>query len=156
MPAPADPATLSPGDSLFLPDAAATIAAGHALASSAQPGDVIALTGGLGAGKTHFSKGFTSGLGFPSDVTSPTFSLVHEYLGGRLPVFHFDFYRPATATEIIALGWDDYLDTQGICLVEWADRFPDLLPPHTSWWHLEPDANGRRLTRLAGPPQPSA
>ena len=104
------------------------IEAGCRLASSLQAGDVIALTGGLGAGKTHFSKGIVMGLGADEEVTSPTFPLVQEYHSGRLPVFHFDFYRLESAKELLALGWDDYLDEQGVVIVEWADKFPELLP----------------------------
>ena len=130
---------------LFLPDAEATIAAGAALADGLGGGDVIALTGGLGAGKTHFSKGLIRGLGSMAEVTSPTFSLVHEFRDGRLPVFHFDFYRMRSEAEVIALGWDDFLDSGGVCLVEWADLFPALLPPHTRWFVLAPENGGRRL-----------
>jgi tRNA threonylcarbamoyladenosine biosynthesis protein TsaE len=131
-----------------LPDAAATVAAGGTLGASLFPGSVIALTGGLGAGKTHFCQGIVRSLGSHAPVTSPTFSLVHEYRDGRWPVFHFDFYRMETSAEVIALGWDDYLDAGGVCLVEWADRFPELIPPEAQWWALEPQKNGRLLRRL--------
>ena len=104
------------------------IEAGRQLASCLQAGDVVALTGGLGAGKTHFSKGVVAGLGADDEVTSPTFSLVQEYHSGRLPVFHFDFYRLESAKELLALGWDDYLDEEGVIIAEWADKFPELLP----------------------------
>ena len=130
----------------FLPDAAATIAAGAALAASLRAGDVIALTGGLGAGKTHLSKGLIHGLGSAAEVTSPTFSLVHEFRDARLPAFHFDFYRMRSEAEVIALGWDDYLDSGGVCIVEWADLFPSLLPAHTRWLTLEPRDGARLLS----------
>ena len=129
----------------FLPDTAATMTAGAALAVDLQPGDVIALTGGLGAGKTHFTKGLVNGLGGGEEVTSPTFTLVHEYRLGRLPVFHFDFYRMESPEEVVAIGWDEYLDAGGVCVVEWADRFPELLPPGTRWLALEAEGAGRRL-----------
>lgn len=129
---------------LFLPDSEATIAAGEALAAGLRAGDVIALTGGLGAGKTHLSKGLIRGLGSSAEVTSPTFSLVHEFRDGRLPAFHFDFYRMRSEAEVIALGWDDFLESGGVCIVEWADLFPALLPPHTRWYTLAPQ-NGARL-----------
>ena len=132
----------------FLPDAAATIAAGASLAVGLKAGDVIALTGGLGAGKTHFTKGLVHGLGSDEAVTSPTFTLVHEYRTGRLPVFHFDFYRMEKESEVTAIGWDEYLEAGGVCVVEWADRFPNLLPPQTQWWALEVEGGGRRLRRL--------
>jgi tRNA threonylcarbamoyladenosine biosynthesis protein TsaE len=132
----------------LLPDAAATIAAGESLAAMLCAGDVIALTGGLGAGKTHLTKGLVRGLGGDEEVTSPTFTLVHEYRAGRLPVFHFDFYRMETAGEVTGIGWDEYLDAGGVCVVEWADRFPALLPEGTQWWALETEGAGRRLRRI--------
>ncbi len=113
-----------------------TKAAGAELAQTAQAGDVIALTGDLGAGKTHFVKGFVAGLDCSGEVTSPTFTLVHEYSGGRLPVYHFDFYRLENAQAALRLGWDDYLEGDGVCLVEWADRFRELLPEGTRWISL--------------------
>lgn len=133
---------------LFLPDADATVAAGAVLSASLQAGDVVALTGGLGAGKTHLSRGIVQGLGAVEEVTSPTFTLVHEYRSGRLPVFHFDLYRMEREGEVTGIGWDEYLDAGGVCLVEWADRFPSLLPAHAQWWSLELDGTGRRLRRV--------
>ena len=128
------------------------IDAGVAFAGSLEKGDVVALVGDLGAGKTHFSKGVVSGLrvnslrvnslGAEADVTSPTFSLVQEYPGGRFPVFHFDFYRIDSPDELIRLGWDEYLDEDGIILVEWADKFPELLPEGTIQLHFSIEANG--------------
>jgi tRNA threonylcarbamoyladenosine biosynthesis protein TsaE len=135
----------------FLADTDATLAAGRELAAQLRPGDVVALTGGLGAGKTHFTMGLVRGLGGSDDVTSPTFTLVHEYRGGRLPVFHFDFYRMDSPAEVTAIGWDEYLDSGGVCVVEWADRFPELLPEGTQWWSLTVDGSGRRLRRIKSP-----
>jgi tRNA threonylcarbamoyladenosine biosynthesis protein TsaE len=106
------------------------------LAAQAQPGHVIALCGNLGAGKTHFTKGYVHGLGYTDTVSSPTFSLVQEYHGGRLSAYHFDFYRMDHPQEVLNLGWDDYLDQPGVCIIEWADRFPSLFPEHTQWYHL--------------------
>jgi tRNA threonylcarbamoyladenosine biosynthesis protein TsaE len=105
------------------------------------PGTVVALVGGLGAGKTHWAKGLVAGLGSTAEVTSPTFGLVHEYPGAPYPLFHFDFYRLETADELIALGWDEYLEVGGIIIAEWADKFPELLPSHTVWrsFTIEPD-----------------
>ena len=136
---------------IHLTDTDATIAAGETLAADLRAGDVIALTGGLGAGKTHFTKGLVRGLGGGEEVTSPTFTLVHEYLTGRLPVFHFDFYRMEKAGEVTAIGWDEYLDARGVCIVEWADRFPGLLPPDAQWWSLVPEGTGRRLRQTTLP-----
>jgi len=133
------------------------IAFGRELAAGLRPGSVIALIGGLGAGKTHVTKGIAAGLGFAGEVTSPTFTLVHEYTGPglRLPVFHFDFYRLDAAAEAVALGWDDYLEREGVCVVEWADRFPELLPPGTAWWRLTTPAGGGRLAERVGSISPS-
>ena len=115
-----------------------TAALGHRLAVNARPGEVWALVGHLGAGKTHFVQGVVAGLGASITATSPTFTLVHEYSGGRLPVFHFDFYRLEDASEVLALGWEEYLDEgSGLTLVEWADKFPALLPSSTRWLRFE-------------------
>jgi tRNA threonylcarbamoyladenosine biosynthesis protein TsaE len=128
------------------------IDAGRTAAAGMQAGDVIALVGELGSGKTHFTKGIAGGLGCHTDITSPTFSLVHEHRGRELPIFHFDFYRIESAAELIALGWDDYLDAGGICVIEWADRFPELLPAATRWLHLEMKENQSRLiSPMKGP-----
>ncbi len=114
---------------------------GRAAAASLEAGSVIALVGGLGAGKTHWTKGLVAGIGSADEVTSPTFGLVHEYHGGRLPVAHMDFYRLDSPQELIALGWDEYLENGGVVIAEWADKFPELLPEHTRWlsFHIEPD-----------------
>ncbi len=109
---------------------------------------MIALVGGLGAGKTHWTKGFVAGMGSRADVTSPTFALLHEYHGGRLPVFHLDFYRLESAAELIALGWDELQDQNGVILAEWGDKFPELLPPDTTWLHFTVETEGRRSVRL--------
>lgn len=116
---------------------AETAAIGSQLAANAQAGAVWALAGDLGAGKTHFVQGVAAGLGSVASVTSPTFGLVHEYSDGRLPLFHFDFYRLKTAAEALALGLDEYLDGDGLTVIEWADRFPELMPPGTVWFHFE-------------------
>src|SRR4051812_30904818 len=102
-------------DSIISRSPEETFAFGSALAATLQPGAVIALSGDLGAGKTHLSKGIAAGLGCaPEEVTSPTFTLLHEYRGGRMPVFHFDFYRLESEAELVGLGLDDYLDARGI------------------------------------------
>ena len=106
---------------------------------------LIALIGPMGAGKTHFAKGFARGLGYRHEVSSPTFALVHEYRGGRLPIFHFDFHRLSSASEVLSIGWDDYLDQQGILLVEWADLFPELWPEKSHSILIEIDGNSRKF-----------
>ena len=116
------------------------------LALSLGSGDVLALTGDLGAGKTHFTRGLAAGLGIPPEVpiSSPTFSIVQEYTGGRLPIYHFDFYRLESSYDLLDLGWDDYLESEAITVIEWANKFPELLPSHTSWWHLSHETDGSR------------
>lgn len=127
-----------------------TIAAGRAYGSEAGKGDVFALAGDLGAGKTQFVKGFVAGLESSADVTSPTFVLVHEYGGGRLPLYHFDFYRLENRDAIRRLGFDDYIFGDGVSLIEWADRHPDLIPGHAKWLSFElKDENTRVITEGA-------
>lgn len=125
-------------------------ALGWKAAASAKEGTVIALVGGLGAGKTHWTKGFVAGMGSPAEVTSPTFGLIHEYPGGLLPVFHLDFYRLASADELIALGWDELLEQNGVVLAEWGDRFPELFPPDTTWLHFQVEEDGSRTLSVPG------
>ncbi len=114
----------------------ATIAAGQELGRNAQVGDVFALIGNLGAGKTQFVKGFVAGVGSAAEVTSPTFTLVHEYNDGRAPVYHFDFYRLDSAEGILRLGFDEYIEGDGVSIIEWADRFRELIPKRARWISL--------------------
>lgn len=131
---------------MFISNSAeATVAAGEECGRSAKAGEVFALTGDLGAGKTQFVKGVVSGLGSDAAVTSPTFTLVHEYAGGRHPLYHFDFYRLETPAAVIALGFDEFLEGEGVCVIEWADKFPDLLPPKTRWISLTARSETERL-----------
>ncbi|MBK8039549.1 MAG: tRNA (adenosine(37)-N6)-threonylcarbamoyltransferase complex ATPase subunit type 1 TsaE [Verrucomicrobiaceae bacterium] len=124
---------------------------GRQLAPTLAAGDVIALCGQLGAGKTQITRGIVAGMGSAVAVTSPTFTLVHEYLDGRLPVFHFDFYRMESASEVIGIGWDEFLTEPGVIIVEWADMFPDLMPPGTRWFHIEAQPDGtRQVTEKIG------
>lgn len=128
-----------------------TIAAGHAYGRDAGKGDVFALAGDLGAGKTQFVKGFVAGLASSADVTSPTFVLVHEYGGGRLPVYHFDFYRLENRDAILRLGFDDYIFGDGVCLIEWADRHPDLIPNQARWLSFELKDENTRVIKEGAP-----
>jgi tRNA threonylcarbamoyladenosine biosynthesis protein TsaE len=123
-----------------------TFAAGHADAARLQPGDVLALVGDLGAGKTQWVKGLAAGLGSDAPVTSPTFTLIHEYPGGRLPLYHADCYRLESPAELLAIGLDDYLDGRAVLVIEWADKFPNVIPPHARWLRFEiGEADERRL-----------
>ncbi len=108
-----------------------TEALGARLARALEPGAVVAFTGDLGAGKTAFVRGLARGLGVQDRVTSPTFTIVNEYEGGRLPLFHFDLYRLGSADELFDIGWEDYLARGGVCAVEWSERMEELLEPGT-------------------------
>ena len=108
-----------------------TEALGARLARALEPGAVVAFTGDLGAGKTAFVRGLARGLGVQDRVTSPTFTVVNEYEGGRLPLFHFDLYRLGCADELFDIGWEDYLARGGVCAVEWSERMEELLEPGT-------------------------
>ena len=106
---------------------ARTEALGAALAQLLRPGTVIAYRGDLGAGKTAFTRGLARGLGVTEIVTSPTYTIVNEYLGGRMPLFHFDMYRLRSADDLWDIGWDDYLERGGVCAVEWSENVDDAL-----------------------------
>ena len=126
-----------------------TEAVGRKLAAQLQPGDVLAYYGDLGAGKTAFTRGLAAGLGVTEPVTSPTYTIVNEYLSGRLPLFHFDMYRLGSADELFDIGWEDYLARGGVCAVEWSKNVAEALPEDTVWVdirRLEGEDNGRRIT----------
>ncbi len=106
---------------------AETEAIGAELAKNLTPGTVIAYTGDLGAGKTAFNRGLARGLGCTDLVTSPTYTIVNEYLTGRLPLFHFDMYRLASSDDLWDIGWEDYLDRGGVCAVEWSENVADAM-----------------------------
>lgn len=127
---------------------AETAAYAQNLARGLRPGAVLALCGDLGAGKTQFVKGLAAGLGYPGEVTSPTFTLIHEYLGGRLPLYHFDFYRLDSEEEVLRLSLEEYLASNGVCVIEWADKFSNLLPPQTRWLHFSIDGDSERRIEL--------
>jgi tRNA threonylcarbamoyladenosine biosynthesis protein TsaE len=121
-----------------------TIAFGRAVSGTLEAGAVLALCGELGSGKTHFVKGLAEGLDAKSEATSPTFTLIHEYLGGRLPLYHVDWYRLDDAAELAAIGFDDCLAGNGVVAVEWADKFPASLPPDTHWLRFRYREDGTR------------
>ena len=100
---------------------------GVRLAGTLRSGDVVAFTGDLGAGKTAFTRGLARGLGITDRITSPTFTIVNEYEGGRLPLFHFDMYRLGSSDELFDIGWEDYLSRNGVCAVEWSEIVDDAI-----------------------------
>ena len=104
-----------------------TEAIGSALGKLLPPGTILAYRGDLGAGKTAFTRGLAKGLGCHDLVTSPTYTIVNEYLGGRLPLFHFDMYRLASSDDLWDIGWEDYLERGGICAVEWSENVSDAM-----------------------------
>lgn len=107
---------------------AETEALGARLAAVLSPGAVVAYRGGLGMGKTAFTRGLARGLGYKGRVTSPTFTIVNEY-DGTTPLFHFDMYRLDSEDDLFDIGWDDYLARGGVCAVEWSERIDSALPP---------------------------
>ena len=108
-----------------------TEALGQRLAAALSPGAVVAYRGGLGMGKTAFTRGLAKGLGYSGRVTSPTFTIVNEYEGGRLPLFHFDMYRLEDDDALFDIGWEDYLDRGGVCAVEWSEQVSGAMPADT-------------------------
>ena len=106
---------------------------GQRFAKELNAGSVLALQGELGSGKTQFTKGLVAALGSSIPVTSPTFTIIHEYPGGCLPVYHFDFFRLVDQESVARLGLDDYLFGDGISVIEWADRFPEFIPEQARW-----------------------
>lgn len=124
---------------------AALIERGAAVAAALAGPCVISLIGPLGAGKTHFVKGLALGLGSTAEVSSPTFTLVHEYDDGRLPLIHLDFYRLESIADLDALGWQDYLTENCLIAAEWGDRFPEALPANTLTVHIDIEGDGRRI-----------
>lgn len=116
-----------------------TFALGERLGRSAQPGQVYALIGGLGVGKTVFTQGLATGLGIREPVCSPTFTILQVYGGGRLPFYHFDVYRIGDVEEMEEIGYEDCFYGQGVCLVEWADLVMEILPPDVVFVRIEKD-----------------
>ncbi len=104
-----------------------TEAIGFALGETIKSGSIIAYRGDLGAGKTAFTRGLARGLGCREIVTSPTYTIVNEYLGGRIPLFHFDMYRLRSSDDLFDIGWEDYLDRGGVCAVEWSENVDDAM-----------------------------
>ena len=127
-----------------------TQALGQKLASRLAPGDVIAYFGDLGAGKTAFTRGLAQGLGITDPVTSPTYTIVNEYLSGRIPLFHFDMYRLSSSDELFDIGWEDYLSRGGVCAVEWSENVIDALPEDTVWVRIAREGDTARSITIEG------
>jgi len=121
-----------------------------AWAALLRPGTVVAYRGDLGAGKTAFTRGLARGLGIKEPVTSPTYTIVNEYLTGRIPLFHFDMYRLSCADELFDIGWEDYLQRGGVCAVEWSENVEEALESPL-WVTIEKvDENTRKITFEGG------
>ena len=130
----------------FISNSASESAAiGRQLAKEVDAGSILALKGELGSGKTQFTKGLVAGLGSSVAVTSPTFTIIHEYTGGRLPVYHFDFFRLENRESVAHLGLDDYFFGDGVSVIEWADRFPELIPDQARWILFEIKSESTRM-----------
>ena len=131
---------------------AETEALGQRLAAALSPGAVVAYQGGLGMGKTAFTRGLAQGLGYSGRVTSPTFTIVNEYEGGRLPLFHFDMYRLADEDALFDIGWEDYLDRGGICAVEWSEQVAEAMPADTVYVTIArcPEGDSWRTITIEG------
>jgi len=123
---------------------AETEAIGRQLAEQIGVGSILALRGDLGSGKTVFVKGLVAELGSRAAVTSPTFTILHEYRGGRIPVYHFDFFRLEERQSIMRLGLDDYFFGDGVSVIEWAERFPELIPQQARWILFEIKSENQR------------
>ena len=130
---------------------AETEAIGAALGNIINPGTVIAYRGDLGAGKTAFTRGLARGLGCTEIVTSPTYTIVNEYLGGRLPLFHFDMYRLRSSDDLFDIGWEDYLDRGGVCAVEWSENVDDAMEDAVYITIEKLGEDSRRITVEGGP-----
>ncbi len=134
---------------VWVSSAAEMVALGREIAAELSGGEVLGLVGDLGAGKTHLVRGILEGLGASDPAASPTFSLVHEHGDGRVPVAHFDFYRMKSADEALGMGWDEYLASGSVLLVEWADRFDGaLMPEDTRWLVLKHESATERSVTL--------
>ena len=123
---------------------------GYALAQQLTPGTVLAFAGDLGAGKTAFTRGIARGLGITEPVTSPTYTIVNEYLSGRMPLFHFDMYRLHSEDDLFDIGWDDYLERGGVCAVEWSENVSGAMEGAVGIRIEKRDENTRVITITGG------
>lgn len=120
------------------------------LAKTLQGGTVIAFEGGMGMGKTHFTRGLARGLGFKGDVSSPTFAIINEYRGGRLPLFHFDMYRIESWEDLDSCGFFDYMNEKGVIAVEWSENIAAALPDNTVYVTIERTGDSSRKITVEG------
>jgi len=127
---------------------AETEAIGQRFAKDVNAGSILALKGELGSGKTQLVKGLVAGLGSGAVVTSPTFTILHEYSSGRFPVYHFDFFRLEDRQSVARLGLDDYFFGDGVSVIEWADRFPEFIPGQARWILFEIKSENTRAITL--------
>ena len=122
---------------------------GLRIAEAAEPGDVVALIGDLGAGKTALTRYIAEGLGVREQISSPTFTIVKEYKSGRMPLYHFDVYRLESGEELLDTGAEDMLDGDGLCVIEWADKTADVLPGDSLAICLEyGESEGERIAEI--------
>lgn len=126
-----------------------TEALGQALGKRLVGGEIIAYTGDLGAGKTAFTRGLAKGLGITMAVTSPTYTLVNEYSGGRLELFHFDMYRLNSSDDLFDIGWEDYLLRGGVCAVEWSENVADAME-NVIWVRIQNRGENERSITIEG------
>lgn len=123
---------------------------GEKLAQKLRPGTVIAFRGDLGAGKTAFTRGLARGLGAGDRVTSPTYTIVNEYLSGRMPLFHFDMYRLESEDDLFDIGWEDYLERGGVCAVEWSENVAEAMEDAVMISMEKTGEDSRRITIEGG------
>lgn len=125
-----------------------TISLGEKIGSLLKPGDIIAMSGTLAAGKTTITKGIAKSLGVNDTITSPTFCLISEYEGTKMPLYHMDVYRLDSVEDFINLGVDDMLFGEGVCIIEWSEKIKSELPKNTIWMNIMPQDDGSRLISL--------
>ena len=123
---------------------------GEALGKVLQPGSILAYEGDLGAGKTAFTRGLARGLGAAEQVTSPTYTIVNEYLSGRIPLFHFDMYRLSSSDDLWDIGWEDYLERGGVCAVEWSENVADAMEDAITVCIQKTGEDSRKITITGG------
>ena len=127
-----------------------TMGFGRRMGAVLKSGDIIAMTGDLGAGKTHFTMGVAESLGITEYVSSPTFTIVNEYTNGKMPLYHMDAYRLGDSDGLLEIGFDEYVSRDGVVVIEWADIVEDILPPGTIWIKIQRmdmvDINARSIT----------